>query len=193
MSVADKIEVDAAKSALVVIDLQNRTAGMKTLPHDARKVIGNAVRLADRFRDLGGLVILVRGEPVPPVGLRPEGDIRQPPFGDRASDWADIVRELGPAEDDVVVTKRQWGAFYGTDLELQLRRRGIDTIVLCGIATNRGVESTARFAFEFGFRQIFAEDAMASRSAEEHHNTVSNIFRAIGYVRSTEEIVSIIH
>ena len=56
-------------------------------------------------------------------------------------DWAEIIPELGPEPGDFVITKRQWGAFYGTDLDLQLRRRNIDTIVLCGIATNFGVES----------------------------------------------------
>ena len=60
------------------------------------------------------------------------------------ADWSEIVPELSPEPNDFVVTKRQWGAFYGTDLDLQLRSRKVETIVLCGNATNMGVESTAR-------------------------------------------------
>ncbi len=165
---------------------------MDVFPRPAAEVIRNAGRLADSCRKRGILVVLVRGVPVPPVGLRPDGDMGQEPFGDRPPDWAALVKELRQKEGDVVVTKRQWGAFYGTDLELQLRRRGIDTIVLCGISTNRGVESTARFAYELGFKQIFAEDAMAARSKEEHTLTIRHTFRTIGKVRSTDEIIAAI-
>jgi nicotinamidase-related amidase len=105
-------------------------------------------------------------------------------------DWADLVPEVGPKPGDFVITKHQWGAFYGTELDLQLRRRGITTIVLSGIATNFGVESTARFAFEYGYHQVFAEDAMSALSTEEHQFTVSKIFPRIGLVRKTEEILA---
>lgn len=82
------------------------------------------------------------------------------------------------------------GAFYGTDLDLQLRRRGLKTIVLCGIATEFGVESTARDAYERGYEQVFAEDAMTGRSAESHANSVTHVFPRMGRVRSTAEIVA---
>ena len=71
-----------------------------------------------------------------------------------SSDWAEFVSELTPTPSDVVITKRQWGAFYGTELDLQLRRRKIDTIVLCGISTDFGVESTARFAMSMGISNL---------------------------------------
>jgi nicotinamidase-related amidase len=99
------------------------------------------------------------------------------------------VPEIAPTSTDIVITKKQWGAFYGTHLELQLRRRGMDTIVLCGVATDYGVESTARFAYEYGFQQIFAEDAMTSRSEEQHNAAVNFIFKRIGRVRKTDEIL----
>ena len=104
-------------------------------------------------------------------------------------DWSEFVPEIVPTSTDIIITKKQWGAFYGTDLELQLRRRGINTIVLCGITTDFGVESTARFAYEYGFQQIFAEDAMASRSEEQHNAAVNFIFKRIGRVRNTDEIL----
>jgi nicotinamidase-related amidase len=107
-----------------------------------------------------------------------------------AADWADIVPELGPKAGDIIVTKRQWGAFYGTDLELHLRRRGINTIVIGGISTNFGVESTARDAWERAYAMVFAEDAMAAMSAEAHSFAVANIFPRLGRVRSTSEVLN---
>jgi nicotinamidase-related amidase len=103
---------------------------------------------------------------------------------------SELVPELNRQAGDVVVTKRQWGAFYGTDLEQQLRRRGIRTIVMGGIATNLGVESTARAAHDRGYELVFAENAMTSLSAEAHGFVVSTIFPRMGRVRSTEEIVT---
>jgi nicotinamidase-related amidase len=105
-------------------------------------------------------------------------------------DWSDLVPELDRQTADLVVMKRQWGAFYGTDLDLQLRRRGLTTIVLCGIATEFGVESTARDAAEIGYELIFAEDAMTGGSAEGHANSVKHIFPRMGRVRSTGEIIA---
>jgi nicotinamidase-related amidase len=97
---------------------------------------------------------------------------------------------LGKKDTDIEVTKRQWGAFYGTELELQLRRRGVDTIILCGIATNIGVESTARNAWELGFNLVIAEDACSAADAEQHQGSFTNIFPRIARIRSTEEILA---
>ena len=90
------------------------------------------------------------------------------------------------------IVKRQWGEFYGTEFDLQLRRRGIKTIVLAGISTNVGVESTARDAFERGYQQVFVADAMASPSAEAHANTLKFTFPRIGRTRTTQEVLSAI-
>jgi nicotinamidase-related amidase len=96
------------------------------------------------------------------------------------------------AEADIHITKRQWGAFHGTELELQLRRRGITQIVLGGVSTNIGVESTARNAFELGFHQVLVEDAMSSSSADHHRFAVENIFPRLGRVRSTEQVLAML-
>jgi nicotinamidase-related amidase len=101
-----------------------------------------------------------------------------------------LCPEVGVAASDIVITKRQWGAFYGTELDLQLRRRGIDTIVLGGIATHVGVESTARAAFEHGYQQIFVEDAMSDLHADTHESTFRYVFPRIGRIRSTEEVLA---
>ena len=185
------LAIDSSKTALVVIDLQKGIVGFPTAPRPAPLVVHNAAALAAASRARGLPVFLVRVTPSPdgkdalqPIADAPRRIPALPP------DWAEIVPELGPQPGDFVITKRQWGAFYGTELDLQFRRRGITTMILGGIATNIGVESTARFAFEYGYHQIFAEDAMAAMSAEEHAYPVTKIFPRLGRVRSTAEIVA---
>ena len=188
-------KIDHDKTALVVIDLQKGIAAMDRhlAPHSAQEVIKNASMLADVCRGNNIPVFLVHVLPTKETALSPECDA--PMFSSNRGnqeipkEWADFVQEMRPKKDDIVITKHQWGAFYGTELEMQLRRRKIDTIILCGISTNIGVESTARFAYEYGYSQIFAEDAMAAMSAEEHNMSVSNIFKRIGKVRNTKDII----
>lgn len=190
---SSSLDIDKTKTALVVIDLQKGILAIPTQPHSTAAVVRNAGKLADAFRRNGMPVFLVRVVASEADRLKPIAD--QQPWSSgaqqqRPRDWADIVPELGPKENDLVISKKQWGAFYGTELDLQLRRRGLDTIVLCGISTNVGVESTARFAYEYGYQQIFAEDATAARSSEEHSNTLNFTFKRIGRVRSTDEILA---
>ncbi len=103
--------------------------------------------------------------------------------------WDELSPELGRSDRDILITKRQWGAFYGTALDLHLRRRGIRTIVLGGIATNFGVESTARDAYERSYALVFVEDAMAGITAEAHTFAITTIFPRIGRVRSSEDVL----
>jgi len=189
----NKISIDKSKTALVVIDLQKGIVNRQTVPYASDLVVKNAIALAEAFRKNKMPVFLVRVTPSPDGGdaLYPISDTARP-TQTPPSDWADIVPELGPKKGDFVIIKHQWGAFFGTELELQLRRRGITTIVLCGISTNIGVESTARFAYEYGYNQIFAEDAMSAMSAEEHLSTITKIFPRIGLVRKTEDILIVL-
>jgi nicotinamidase-related amidase len=182
------LELDKPKTALVVIDLQKGIASFPAAPHDAKTVVANTAKLADAFRRNGMTVFLVHVMATDADRLKPIADEAMQMRGPPSKDWAEFMPEMGPKESDVIITKKQWGAFYGTELELQLRRRGLTTIVLCGISTNRGVESTARFAYEYGYQQVFAEDAMSASSAEEHNNSVKT-FRRIGRVRTTQQIL----
>ncbi len=188
---ADKLNIDKTKTALVVIDLQKGIAAMQCEPYPSDMVINNAARLATVFRKNKMPVFLVRVTPSMDMkdSLQPVTD-NEPMKFERTPDWAEIVPALAPSASDFIVTKHQWGAFYGTDLDLQLRRRGMTTIVLCGIATNIGVESTARVAYELGYNQIFIEDAMASRHRDEHDNALKFTFQRIGRIRKTEDILS---
>src|SRR5664280_2055285 len=181
-----------ALTALVVIDLQRGTVGMPTAPHPASDVVARASAVARALRALGGMVVLVHVAPSADGkdALRPWTDTPPRQAGPRPPDWAQLEVELGPESGDLVITKRQWGAFYGTELDLQLRRRGVDTILLAGISTNVGVESTARDAYERGYEQVFVEDAMAARSPDEHASTIGTVFPRIGRVRSTAEVLA---
>lgn len=190
---AKDMALDAKTTALVLIDLQRGILPFAGGPYSAQQVVANAARLAQRFRTLGSPVILVR------VGwsdtfaeaLKQEVDQPSPtPAGGLPATWWEFPEELAVSDHDIKVIKRQWGAFYGTDLDLQLRRRGIKTIVLAGISTNIGVESTARSAWEHGYGQIIVEDACSAHSAEEHNASVNVIFPRISRVRTAEQVLA---
>lgn len=183
-------ELNAKTTALVIIDLQEGILPFAGGPHSAADVVDRAAKLADSCRQQGAPVILVR------VGWSADfaEALKQPVDAQAAAqalpdNWWSYPQALGKQASDIEVTKRQWGAFYGTDLELQLRRRGIDTIILCGISTNIGVESTARNAWELGFKLVIAEDACSAASAEQHQGSMTHIFPRIARVRSTDQIL----
>ena len=186
------VNIDPQKTGLVIIDLQKGIASMgnNLSPYSADEVIGKASELADACRKNNIPVFLVHVNPAKETRLSPPADSPMFSSGNELPhDWAEFVADLGKQAGDVIITKHHWGAFYGTDLDMQLRRRGIDTIILCGIATSIGVESTARFAYEYGYKQVFAEDAMTAMSRDEHEMSVERILKKIGNVRKTHEII----
>jgi nicotinamidase-related amidase len=186
------ITFDPTRAALVLIDLQRGIVAMPTQPRPAAEVIVNSAKLADTLRPLGTLVVRVRVSFGTGHKLAPSQDVDQPNQLDRLpAGWDELVPDVRLDPADLVVTKHQWGAFYGTDLELNLRRRGVDTIVLAGIATNIGVESTARDAWERGFKLLLVEDAMATMSAPAHEISVKTIFPRIGRVCSTADVLAV--
>src|SRR5690349_10924790 len=143
MAEINSVELDRDTTALVLIDLQTRIVAQQTGPHTGTQVLANGVRLAEAFRAAGLPVFLVRAHRPQPV---------QPPD-------SELAPVLGPRAGDVVVTKGSWGAFAHTDLDAQLSARGVRTVVMGGLMTNFGVESTARAADDHGYALIFAEDA----------------------------------
>jgi nicotinamidase-related amidase len=179
-------------TAVVVIDLQKGIVMMPGSPHPTPTVVANCARLLATARRVGAQPVLVN------VGGSPEGADRLRQTADQpmraatgpSHDWSDSIPELDRQPGDIVIFKRQRGAFYGTDLDLQLRRRGNATIVLCGIATEFGVESTVRDAYERGYEQVFADDARTGLNAESHASAVERIFPRMGRVRRTEEIIA---
>ncbi|WP_030379597.1 MULTISPECIES: hydrolase [unclassified Streptomyces] len=180
-------------TALVVIDLQAGIVGMDTQPYAAADVVSRSAELADAFRARNLPVVLVRvsfaadGADAVPGRTEVGGSGGTPPEG-----WDVLVDELSGHAGDIHITKRNWGAFHGTGLDVQLRRRGVTQIVLTGIATSIGVESTARAAHEHGYHVTLATDAMADRSAEAHQGSVDRIFPRLGETGTTAEILDLL-
>jgi nicotinamidase-related amidase len=187
------LSLNPRRTALVLIDLQQGILSRPLSPYGAPQIIERSVSLGRRIRDAGGIVVLVNvafssgfadrlSQPV---------DAPQPSSAEALPvDWSEFAPEVASIPGDVLVTKRQWGAFHGTELDLQLRRRGITAIVLGGIATNFGVESTAREAWQHNYAVIIAEDACTSLGPEMHRFAMEKILPRLARIRSTAEILA---
>ena len=173
------------KTALIVIDLQAGIVGLSTA-QPAEAVIQQAAVLADAFRRHGLPVVLVNVDGGAP------GRTEQPRRGERPAGWSDLVPELRQQPSDILVTKRTWGAFTNTDLDEYLKGRGVSQVVIVGIATSAGVESTARQAHEHGFNVTLAVDAMTDMNPDAHINSVTRIFPRLGETGTTAEILSLL-
>ncbi|MFI7385358.1 hydrolase [Streptomyces sp. NPDC049813] len=181
------------RSALVVVDLQNGIMGIPGAPYRTADVVERTARLATAFRAHGLPVVPVRvshhadgSDTVPGRTETPRGAAARP------AGWDEIVDALAGHPEDIVVTKRNWSAFYGTDLDLQLRRRGVTQTVLTGVATSIGVESTARAAHEHGYHVTLATDAMTDLDAEGHRGSVERIFPRLGETGTTEDVLALL-
>ena len=169
------LELNAKTTALVVIDLQEGILPFAGGPYSANDVVARAAQLAEKFRAHGSPVVMVR------VGW--------------SDDYAEALKQPVDAHAPAKALPENWWNYpsalgkCASDLELQLRRRGIETIVLCGISTNIGVESTARNAWELGFNLIVAENACSAASAEQHQGSMTHIFPRIARVRCVDEIL----
>ncbi|MEK6346845.1 MAG: isochorismatase family protein [Burkholderia sp.] len=174
------------KTALVVIDLQK---GIVALPiaHPAADIVAQSVKLIDAFRAQQLPVVLVNVAGVPPGrNEQSHGGGALPP------DWADLIPELKQQPSDLLVTKRSWCAFTNTDLDAQLKAAGVTQIVLCGIATSIGVESTARVAHALGYNVTLVSDAMTDLKAEAHAHSFSTIFPRLGESGTTQDILALL-
>lgn len=185
----EDLKIDIARTALVLIDLQNGNTKKELAPYTAEQVVGNSVLLASEMRNRGGMVVFVHVL-MDQIKMPPSDQPMQKPGAPApAPDASQLAPEAQVQAEDIVITKRQWGAFYATELDQLLRRRGIDTLILGGIATNMGVESTARAALDRGYALVFAEDAMSSMSAEMHRFACEHTFRIMGKVRATLNLI----
>jgi len=158
------------KTALVIIDLQKGIAGREGFaPYSAQEVLAKNKELVTSLKNTGALIVFVHVKNYGGETLKPKTD--------------------NPA---VAQGQHNWGAFYGTDLDVQLRRRGIDEILLTGIATTIGCDTTAREAFQHGYQVIAIEDAMTDFNGQLHQGIVEGIFPRLGRVRSTQEVLKMI-
>jgi nicotinamidase-related amidase len=174
------------KTALIVIDLQKGIVGFPTV-HPIDEVVECSRSLADAFRQRGLPVVLVNV-----TGGAPGRTERSHSLEGLPADWADLVPELNAQPDDVLITKRTWGAFTNTDLEARLKALGVTQIVLAGVSTSIGVESTARHAYELGFNVTLAVDAMTDLRREAHDYSIAHIFPRLGETGTTREIIDLL-
>ena len=173
-------------SALIVIDLQKGLAGMPTV-HPFNEIIHRSAQLAHAFREQNLPVVLVNVS-----GSAPGRTDAGPPKYSFPPDWTELVPELNQKPVDHTVTKQRWGAFHGTDLDAYLRGRGVTQIVLTGVATSIGVESTARSAYDLGYNVALVLDAMTDRDTGAHHHSVEKIFPRLGETTQTEQVLELL-
>jgi nicotinamidase-related amidase len=174
------------KTALILIDLQKGVVGLPTA-HPANEVVKHARSLADAFRQNGLPVVLVNVDGGAPGRAEQARRIQDLPAG-----WTELVPELNQQPTDHTVTKRTWGAFTNTGLEKHLKELGVTQVVIAGVATSIGVESTARYAHEAGFHVTLAVDAMTDMNADAHHNSITRIFPRLGETGTTQEIIELL-
>ena len=176
-------------AALVVIDLQKGIVDRPTA-HPVEPVIAHSAALAAAFRKHGLPVVLVNVTGLAPG--RTDAQRGAAPRPAPAADWADLVDELDVSDDDVRVTKERWGAFIGTTLHDQLAERGVTQIVLTGVATSIGVESTARSAYDHGYHVVLVTDAMTDMSADAHDTSIGTVFPRLGETATTDELLAVL-
>ena len=174
------------KPALIVIDLQKGIVGLPTA-HPTNEVVKHAGELADAFRQRGLPVVLVNVDGGAPGRSEQTRSSREFPAG-----WTELVPELNQQPTDHTVTKRTWGAFTNSGLEKHLKESGVTQVVIGGVATSIGVESTARQAHEAGFHVTLAVDAMTDMNADAHHNSTTRIFPRLGETGTTQEIIELL-
>ncbi|MGF1432031.1 isochorismatase family protein [Kitasatospora sp. LaBMicrA B282] len=172
-------------TALILIDLQKGIAAFAA-EFGVDQVIANAERLAAAFRERGLPVVLVNVTGGAP-GRTEQGARRT---GDLPADWAELVLPVEPG--DITVTKQTWGAFHGTGLDEQLRKHGVTQVVIGGVATSIGVESTARAAHELGYHVTVATDVVTDMDPVSHEHSIKRIFPRLGETGSSAELVALL-
>lgn len=176
-----------AVTALVVIDLQKGILS-RPLAHPAATVLAHNRGLLAAFRARHLPVVLVN------VAGQPQGRTSQPRFDTSSfpADWTELVPELEAQPSDIKITKHSWGPFATTGIEQKLRHLGVTQLVITGVATSIGVESTARQAFDLGFNVALPSDAMTDMRADTHGNSVGVIFPRLGEVGTSHEVIALL-
>jgi nicotinamidase-related amidase len=174
-------------TALIVVDLQKGIVNGDFI-HPIAEVIDRTRTLIDVFRAKGLPVVLVN------VAGRAPGRTEQGPRSSQtfAEGWTDLLPQLDQQPGDIAVTKRSWGAFATTELEAQLKARGVTQVVVTGVVTSVGVEATARQAYEQGFHVTLALDAMTDIREDAHQYSIRSVFPRVGETGSTDEIISLL-
>jgi nicotinamidase-related amidase len=180
------IALNPKSTALVLIDLQNGILGRKLAPVSADELVARGKALAEKFRAAQAPVVLVNAAPKLDGPERQVDEPSQLPKTLPAGfiDLAPRLAEPG----DLLITKSTWGAFFRTDLDSGLKSRGVRTIVLGGVATHVGVDTTARQAWELGYELVIARDVTTSMAVEPHEATLRYVFPRIARVTDSHTL-----
>ena len=174
-------------TALIIVDLQRGIANLAPAPALAG-VVERSQALARAFRARGLPVVLVTVAGRAPGRTEHSGSsARSFPAG-----FTDVLPELEAQPSDILVTKRTWGAFANTGLEARLKGLGITQVVVAGVSTGTGVESSARQAYELGFNVTLATDAMMDPRPEAHAYSLGQVFPRLGETGSTDEVIALL-
>ena len=173
-------------TALIVVDLQKGIINSPFL-HPIASVIERTRTLLQAFRQRDLPVVLVN------VAGGAPGRTEQPRrYSTLPDGFSDLIPELDPQSSDILVTKRTWGAFASTDLEIQLKTKGVTQVVITGVSTGTGVEATARQAYEAGFHVTLAIDAMTDLRPEAHEYSLKHVFPRLGETGSTRDVLDLL-
>lgn len=181
------LKLEPQTTALILIDLQKGIAGMPLAPYTGAQVVEKGIALAQRFRAAGALVVTVQVGWCQSYADMPPRNVDRPIPQNFPADYSELVEGVAQPG-DLRIVKHHWNALHDTELHLQLRRRGIKTVVIAGIATNFGVESTARHAWELGYDVVLPLDATSTFSAELHETAVKHVFPRIARVTTSDHI-----
>ena len=190
--------VTPARTALINVDMQSffvEQSRFRPSEFDGRGLLDVINRLAARCREAGILVIHTSHV------LRPDGSntgvigevvpaVVDAGFLTKGSESAELHPGLVVDPRDILLDKPRFGAFHGTDLELILRSRGIDTVIISGIATNVCCDTTAREANARDFRVLFLSDGTATRQTELQAATLATLATVFAQVLTVEEVTA---
>jgi ureidoacrylate peracid hydrolase len=194
--------LDAARTALVVVDMQNYFCadGMPSCCPVSRDVVPNINRLADCTRATGGLVVWIQTQaPTDPEewanrreATRPESWQARARLLAQDGEGFPIFETCDVRPEDTIALKYRYSAFipYPSPLEAVLKARGIDTLLITGVATSTCCESTARDASMWGYRTIMVSDGNADSTDALHNHTLGKFMVTFGDVQSTDEVIA---
>jgi nicotinamidase-related amidase len=198
--------LDPAKTAMVIVDMQNdfvREGAPQEVP-DARDTLATIQRLIKGFREITRPVVYTKflsgpGETLmwtwspecaPPLRSCWPGVMRAYVDVDGEREGPDIVDEIYPEPEDLIIEKYGYSAFHNTRLTDELRARHVTDLVVAGTVTQICVEDTAHGAFHEGYRTVVVSDAVSSYDEELHRATLRNIELKYGRVMPTEEVLA---
>jgi len=188
------LELDLTKTAVLSMDFQKGIIAYNVMAQE-RNVIQKAKTVLGGARRAGIPIIHVvlqfrEGHPEISSCNRMLSVIKQMGLFVTGQEEGRIEESLGPVKGDIIVSRPRVNAFYGSDLQTVLTSKGVDTIILMGIATNWVVEGTARYAADADYRVIVLEDCCAGISVEAHDFSIANVLSTIAEVSTSQEFLA---